>query len=83
MEDVEALRAEIARLRALLAHPDVRDHVPPPGPDEDRDCCPICRAPLEYANEVDIGVGVLHGGPRGCPGCYWVDPSTTERSWPW
>src|ERR1700682_1981392 len=34
--------------------------------------CPYCSGPLEYANEVDIGVGMMHGGPLGCDACQAV-----------
>ena len=37
------------------------------------DTCPRCGGPLTYANEVDIGVGVMQGGPRGCDACQWVE----------
>ena len=36
--------------------------------------CPQCQTPLEPYAEVDIGVGVLQGGPWGCPRCHWVEP---------
>lgn len=39
--------------------------------------CPQCAArgietELEPYAEVDIGVGVMHGGPWGCPVCRYV-----------
>ena len=40
----------------------------------DPDHCPRCGGPLTYANEVDIGVGVMQGGPRGCDACQYVEP---------
>lgn len=37
-------------------------------------CCPKCGTELEPYAEVDIGVGMLQGGPWGCPACHWVEP---------
>ena len=36
--------------------------------------CPQCGTELEPYAEVDIGVGVMQGGPWGCPACHWVEP---------
>ncbi len=38
------------------------------------DKCPKCGTELEPYAEVDIGVGVMQGGPWGCPACRWVEP---------
>lgn len=35
--------------------------------------CPKCQTPLEPYAEVDIGVGIMQGGPWGCPACHWVE----------
>lgn len=35
--------------------------------------CPNCKTPLEPYAEVDIGVGVMQGGPWGCPACHWIE----------
>lgn len=68
-------RDEITRLQRILASPGVRDHVPH---DPDHfDQCPICLGPLHYVNEVDIGVGVMTSGPRGCDDGCWVEPVET------
>ena len=36
--------------------------------------CPQCGTELEPYAEVDIGVGMLQGGPWGCPRCHWIEP---------
>jgi hypothetical protein len=36
--------------------------------------CPKCGMEMEPYAEVDIGVGVMTGGPWGCPACHWVEP---------
>lgn len=36
--------------------------------------CPKCGTECEPYAEVDIGVGVMQGGPWGCPACHWVEP---------
>ena len=40
--------------------------------------CPKCGTELEPYAEVDIGVGMLQGGPWGCPVCHWVEPEESE-----
>jgi len=35
--------------------------------------CPDCGTECEPYAEVDIGVGVMQGGPWGCPACHWVE----------
>jgi hypothetical protein len=36
--------------------------------------CPECGTECEPYAEVDIGVGVMQGGPWGCPACHWIEP---------
>lgn len=36
--------------------------------------CPKCGTECEPYAEVDIGVGVMQGGPWGCPACHWIEP---------
>ena len=36
--------------------------------------CPKCNTECEPYAEVDIGIGVMQGGPWGCPACHWVEP---------
>lgn len=40
--------------------------------------CPNCGGECE-CDEVDIGVGVLHG-PYGCPACHWSQDSYYDSS---
>jgi hypothetical protein len=41
--------------------------------------CPKCGTECEPYAEVDIGVGVMQGGPWGCPACHWVEPDEWEE----
>lgn len=50
--------------------------------------CPNCGTKLEPYAEVDIGVGVMQGGPWGCPECHYVEDESepelrpAEHDWP-
>jgi hypothetical protein len=35
--------------------------------------CPKCGTECEPYAEVDIGVGIMQGGPWGCPACHWIE----------
>lgn len=40
--------------------------------------CPKCKAEC-HRDEVDIGVGVIHG-PYGCPNCAWSESDEYDLS---
>lgn len=51
---------------------------PPTSLPVDPHTCPNGCGPLEPFAEVDIGVGVMQGGPRGCPVCHWTERDDPE-----
>lgn len=41
--------------------------------------CPECGYPHCWRDEVDVGVGVIHG-PYGCPECGWSEDAQYDKS---
>ncbi len=78
VRELQRLRTIADQAGAVARHWDTQDGVNGSELDRlvalvyDRGGCPNCGAELEQ-DTVDVGVGEMPIGPRGCPECHWFD----------